>query len=439
MSDLPAPHPDDGAADGDPLSRLLAGRFRDPETGAALGVAVRAVAIDDDLTDREVELVAALGLGPRLAVVSDVDTAAALGDRVARALAARFALQPVVLGRHPHADEDTVARLDRILEPGVDALVAVGSGTVSDLCKVVAHRRGRPYVVFATAPSMNGYTSGNAAISVDGLRRSLRATAPVGVFFDLRVLAAAPVRMIRAGLGDSLCRSTAQADWLLAHLLLDQPYRAAPFALLAGDEPALVAQADALVAGDLAVMRQLARTLVLSGFGMAICDSSQPASQGEHLISHYLDMTRHDEPEALHGEQVGVASIAMAALQTRMLDRDRPPRLVPSTVSRDEVRARFGPGLGESCWRELAPKLLDRDRAEALDARLALRWDELRTRIGAISLGAARLTAALAAAGAPTTPATLAGSAARFDDAVGHAREIRNRYTFLDLAADSRP
>jgi glycerol-1-phosphate dehydrogenase [NAD(P)+] len=53
-------------------------------------------------------------------------------------------------------------------------------------------------------------------------------------FLDLSILAAAPVRMIRSGLGDSLCRATAQADWLLSHLLFDLPYRTMPFRLLAG-------------------------------------------------------------------------------------------------------------------------------------------------------------------------------------------------------------
>ena len=114
-----------------------------------------------------------------------------------------------------------------------DALVAVGSGTINDLCKYAAAQDGKPYVVFATAPSMNGYTSMNAAITVDGHKKTLPAATPLGVFMDLGVLAAAPARMIRAGLGDSLCRSTAQADWLLSHHLLGTPYRRAPFALLA--------------------------------------------------------------------------------------------------------------------------------------------------------------------------------------------------------------
>jgi glycerol dehydrogenase-like iron-containing ADH family enzyme len=67
---------------------------------------------------------------------------------------------------------------------------------------------------------MNGYASMNAAITVDGNKKSLPAASPQGVFMDLTVLAGAPARMIRAGLGDALCRSTAQADWLLSRHLL---------------------------------------------------------------------------------------------------------------------------------------------------------------------------------------------------------------------------
>ena len=133
---------------------------------------------------------------------------------------------------------------------------------------------------------------------------------------DLAVLCAAPARMIRAGLGDSLCRSTAQADWLLSHHLLGTPYRHAPFALLAEDEPALLDDPEALLHGDLDAMRALARTLILSGLGMTICDGSYPASQGEHLISHYIDMFAPAGRGAyFHGEQVAVATLTMARIQ----------------------------------------------------------------------------------------------------------------------------
>ncbi len=422
---------------GDPVAQLLAGQYPDPQTGDRLGAAARSVVIEDSLDGREADLVAALDLGPRLAVVADDDTFAALGHRVERALAARFTVQRVVLGRAPHADTATIARLAAAVDERTDAIVAVGSGTLNDLCKMVAVARGCPQVVFATAPSMNGYTSLSASVTEGGLKRSVRAATPVGAFFDLGVLAAAPIRLIRAGLGDSVCRPTAQADWLLAHLLLDQPYREAPFAMLAGDEDALLSQPGALVAGDLPAMRHLVRTLVLSGFGMTICGGSYPASQGEHLLSHYVDMMRPPgTPDALHGEQTGVCALAMARLQDRILAHGAPPVLRATAVDRDDVIRHFGPERGEQCWRELAPKRLDQRRADELNARLAAGWDAMRARLAAVTLGSARMTAVLAAAGAPLTPGDLGWPASLFDAALAHAREIRNRYTFLDFAAD---
>ena len=139
----------------DPIALLLEGRYPDPQTGELLGAQSRSVVIEPSLDGAEAELVAALGLGPNLAVVSDVDTRAALGLRVERALGARFAVQSVVLGHRPHADTETLARVSELVAARTDAIVAVGSGTLNDLSKMAAFERGIPQLVFATAPSMN--------------------------------------------------------------------------------------------------------------------------------------------------------------------------------------------------------------------------------------------------------------------------------------------
>jgi glycerol-1-phosphate dehydrogenase [NAD(P)+] len=303
---------------------------------------------------------------------------------------------------------------------------------------MVAFARDVPQLVFATAPSMNGYTSLSASITSDGVKRSVRTRTPAAVFFDLAVIAKAPPRMIRAGLGDSACRPTAQTDWLLQHLLLDRPYRAAPFALLAADERALFAQTAGLVAGDLGALRHLVRTLVLSGFGMTICNGSFPASQGEHLMSHYLDMRwPPSTPPALHGEQVGACTVAMAELQDAILARDEAPLLQPSTLDRARVVARFGDLGGDACWREVEHKCFDRRRTDELNTRLAAGWDAMRARLAAIRIAAPAIRDLLSAAGAATTPEAIGCPPALFAEARMHAREQRDRYTFLDLAADA--
>lgn len=418
----------------DLIDRLLAGECPDPDGGPDLKVETKRVVIAKSLTSDLSACLDGLNLGRKLAVVSDPTTYEVLGAAVERALAGNRSVMSVRLDADPHADEPTVARLIEATE-GADALVAVGSGTINDLCKYAAVRTGKPYVSYATAPSMNGYVSTTAAITVHGHKKSLPAQAPLAVFVDLSVMAAAPPRMIRSGLGDSLCRSTAQADWLLAHRLLGQPYRTMPFVLLADDEDALFAQSDALMRGDLSTMERLVRTLILSGFGTAICGSSHSASQGEHLISHYADMLADPKwPAAFHGEQVGVTTLTLARLQERVLGETK-LRVAPDATDRGELVAIFGDGLGGECWDDFRKKRFDRAKADEVNDILARCWDAIRSEIAGVIRPAAELETVLRRTGAPATSRDLGWSTTFYAQAVAHARLIRNRYTFLDLAA----
>ena len=425
------------AAPHDPLAEVLGGEWIDPDSGMATGVDIAAIRIVDDLRGQEAACIAALGFGRRLAVVSDANTHEVLGERIVRALGSLAQIDSIVLPRDVHADLDGVAAV-RAASAGADALIAVGSGTINDLAKYAAAKDGKPFAVFATAPSMNGYTSANAAITVDGHKKTLPAALARGVFVDLRVLSAAPPRMIRAGIGDSLCRPTAQVDWLLSHHLLGTGYREAPFALLAHDEPALLDAPEALLAGDLVAMRALVRTLVLSGIGMTLCGGSYPASQGEHLISHYLDMcAQPGRPPSLHGEQVAVATLTMARIQEAILDGG-PPVLHASTLDLASLQRHFGDKVGAACWDDFAPKRLDAAAAKALTQRAAAQWPALRERARAVRVPSSRLAAVMQRAGGPVAAADLGVDAATYADAVRHARYLRNRFTFLDVAADAR-
>jgi glycerol-1-phosphate dehydrogenase [NAD(P)+] len=301
---------------------------------------------------------------------------------------------------------------------------------------MVALGRGCPEVVFATAPSMNGYTSLSASLTEHGFKRSVRALTPTAAFFDLAVLSAAPRRLIRSGLGDSVARPTAQADWLLQHLLLDRPYREAPFAMLTTDEAALLAEPAALVAGDMTAMRHLVRTLVLSGFGMTLSGGSFPASQAEHLISHYVELKAHGLAHSFHGEQIAVASVEMARVQTAILERPA-PRLRPATLTRDQVIAHFGPEQGEACWQEVEPKLVV--DPTAINDRLATHWPQIRERIARVTLGAPKMIEILDAAGVPHRPEQLGWPPSLLPQALAHSWMMRNRYTFLDFAAATEP
>ena len=411
------------------IRAFVAGRYRDPASGVAVACPIRVIAVEDSLAGEEAELVARAGLTGTLAVVADPATHEALGGRVQRALRGS---RGIVLER-PRGDDATVAAL-RERVGSADGLVAVGSGTINDLVKAVAHDSGRPCAVFATAASMNGYTTSTVSLTRGGFKVSSQAKAPVGVFFDLDVLRAAPPRLAAAGLGDSLCRSPAQIDWRLADRLLGTGYSETPFDLQKADEPILLARAAGLRTADRAAMRALVHILVLTGLGVCVTGTSHHGSMGEHLISHYVDMFARPHPGSLHGEQVGVASLVMRRLQDRVLRAARAPELRPLPLDEEALRRRYGPAAA-ACAAELAGKALDASACDRVNAWLDAHWDELRAELLEVAIAPESLAAALRAAGAPTRGADLGLPAAFWRDAIRHAREVRNRFSMLDVAA----
>jgi glycerol-1-phosphate dehydrogenase [NAD(P)+] len=417
------------------IDDLISGQYQHGGQPAP-DVLTRSVLIEPSLDGKEVDAIRGLKFPAPFAVVSDPDTHRVLGGRVEEAAAQLGQTIHVNLPAHPHADIET-ADMVAELTAGAGSIIAVGSGTINDLCKYAAAKNDLECAVFATAPSMNGYTSVNAAITVEGLKKSLTTVAPEGVFMDLQVLSEAPKRMIRSGLGDSVCRPMAQADWLMTDILKGSTYSELPFDLLITEEESLLAKAGALIDNDTQAMGVLARTLILSGMGMTICGGSYPASQGEHLISHYVEMRKPPgTPDSFHGEQIAVSTLVMARLQERVLAGDT-PKIAPTMINETEILAHFGASVGTACWQEFSHKCLDEEGADRLNARLTQCWPEIVKRVSAVSVPSETIATALNDAGAPTSYADIGLERNFFCEAITYARTIRNRYTFLDLADDS--
>ena len=102
-----------------------------------------------------------------------------------------------------------------------------------------------------------------------------------------------------------------------------------------------------------------------------------------------------------------------------------------------EFVARYGDHLGHSTWAEFAEKRLTAERADALNHQIAVNWQKFVAHAHKIALPSTQVAAALRAAGAPTTPEAIHLDRQLYEGALTHAREIRNRYTVLDLAASS--
>ena len=121
----------------DTIERLLDGGLSDPDGGPPLSVPTRNVVIADSLDGGEAESVAGPGLGGRLAVVTDGNTLAVLGARVLRALGGIAQVTDIRLPGRPHADAATIEAIRRE-GADCDGLIAVGAGTIDDLCKYSA-------------------------------------------------------------------------------------------------------------------------------------------------------------------------------------------------------------------------------------------------------------------------------------------------------------
>lgn len=232
------------------IDDILDGRWTNPETGKKAVVPYDRIVIEESLDGRAADLVSELDLGERFTVVADAATYDALGERVARELKTLGPVDVLILD-HPHADMANVESL-AVKLADADAVVAVGSGTINDLCKFVTGKNERRYCVFGTAGSMNGYTSTTASITLEsGLKVSLPSHAPSGFFVDLGVSAAAPTYLSAAGFGDCLCRSVAQIDWWMSHRLLGTAYHQVPFLIQENDEAALNERAAKLAEHDI--------------------------------------------------------------------------------------------------------------------------------------------------------------------------------------------
>lgn len=416
------------------IDDVLAGRWIDPDTGTPASVPFGQVVIADDLSGRHAELLRTAMPAVRYAIVSDRHTRDAQGAAIVSALGASAV--DIVLD-HPHADEAQVARLQE-MTAGADALVAVGSGTINDLCKYATALDRRSYAVFGTAPSMNGFTSTTASITLQsGLKTTQSAHAARGVFIDLAVNAAAPAYLIAAGLGDSLCRSTAQVDWYFSHRLLGTPYLLSPYALQSADEAALMARTGDLAEHDPTAVGYLHRLLTLTGFGISVARMSHPGSMGEHQISHWIDSfagERH--PGTVHGQQVGVASITMARLQSEIIGQTSAPRVYPTRVDEAGIRERYPAAAVEACLRASHAKAMDQTQCDAFNAALEAVWPTLRHQLAEMAVPPEVLTRHLQAAGGAVTPGELSIDPGLYRDALRYSREMRDRYSFLDLAAD---
>lgn len=264
----------------------------------------------------------AAGYGPRPVVVSDQGVLDLLGARLG-ALFEGFDPPVPMLG---FAGEITYPAIDalaaRAADHRPDVLIAIGGGKALDAGKGVAVRLGVPVVTAPTIASNDSPTSASIAVYDDrhamiAVDRMLRS--PDAVVVDTAVIASAPARFLRWGIGDALAKKfEAEGCWAgtgntpfgtrplrTAIAVADACYRT----LRAHAAAALDAVERRTVTDDLEAVVEA--TVLMSGLGF---------ENGGLSIAHSLTrglVLARGAAAAPHGEHVAYGLLVQLALEGR--------------------------------------------------------------------------------------------------------------------------
>src|SRR6266446_7037605 len=362
-------------------------------------------------------------------------------------------------------DETPMRREQQDLKPLVQAniehgtaLVALGSGTVTDIAKHAAYlfHQEHPgldpvvYICCQSANSVTAYAANMAVLLKDGVKRTFPSRYPTAIISDLRVLASAPIAQTVAGLGDCCARFVAYGDWYLASALgMVDFYSEAPLALLSNLDVILLEHAAGIGQRSHDGEAVVARSLLLAGIAQSIVNMSAPISGTEHVIAHILDMIadHYQRGLALHGAHVGVATLTAAQLYQRFLDNFDPQAINIDACYPDNaqlqahVRQLFQPvdpsgAMAEECWHDYRQKLALWRRSRPQFEQFCKDWYRIhRPKLASLVCSPQVVYQILSQAGAPLTPQELEPpiSQAEYDFAVRNGHFIRARFVLSDL------
>ncbi len=356
----------------------------------------------------------------------------------------------------PVTDDTTIATVRAELQQrGTRLAISVGSGTINDITKGAADELQIPFFSYGTAASMNGYTSSIVAMYEQGLKITRTVQPALGVYANPNVVAQAPTVLALAGLGDLCSKPFACADAAVAcHLTQQTPWRVPEEMVAVAFEQSLN-HAEPIGKGDPDGVTVLLEALWISGLSMTVAGTSAPASGGEHLWSHRLDMARHDAglpPVAYHGVQVGVAcglvgpmfaklaELDYRTVKTRLQQAEFEPDPA-STEFRSWIESRHGDLAPESRAgvRQQSARKYERSQRNQQRQRLLEAWEPIVAELQTARDAAIRIQSALHHAKAAQTPTDLDLSTDIAERILEVCRDMRDRHTVLDLAADLLP
>lgn len=314
-----------------------------------------------------------------------------------------------------------------------DNIICIGSGSVIDLCKFISNQNNQGLFVYLSSLSAAATTS-TVSLTDGGIKISVKSKIPEAIVIDLDNLKSAPARLLRSALGDVLCRTTCQVDWLTSHFLLETFYDETPFALQYEDEKILLNHSQKILTGDEETLAALSRMTLLNGIAAIIIGSTHAGSMGEHLISHYIDMFMGDKhPGSLHGEQVGIATLLLSKMQNDILNSSKTPQFLEINYDLIIFENIFGKDAGSNLHKQFQNKLFTQKSLTDINKKLIENWSDYKKTIIKFAVHTDKIKKSFINCGAACTNSDLNIPDDFFKNAVENAYYLRDRFSYLDI------
>lgn len=344
------------------------------------------------------------------------------------------------------ADEHALGSIAMANDKDADIIISIGTGTINDLGRYFSYITGRPFMLIATAPSMDGLVSGVAPLIFHNMKITFPAQEPLALICDPEIMAKAPLKMLAAGAADILGKYNCLLDWKLSHIVNDEYYCDTIAGIMRTAVDQTMESTKGLASHDSNAVSILTEALVLSGIAMDFSGNSRPASGAEHHQSHYWEMQFLFDgiPAVLHGTKVGIGTVLMLELYNTLAEMDKPD----FAKIREEISCRLSMEDWEKemhrCYRDGADGIIELEKKskkndpEGLLKRLAVieeKWDEIRS-LAQTAPKASEIYHVLEQMGAAKVPADVGIKRQYVYDSIRYGKELRDRYTILQLMWD---
>ena len=380
-------------------------------------------------------------------LLSDVHTQKAAGQTVRRILdEAGIAWSGYVIEKETlPPDEWVVGSAVMHYDPSCDLIIGIGSGVINDTCKLLASVSGNPYIIVATAPSMDGYASATSSMDRDELKCSLPSRCADIIIGDTDILCQAPLHMLSSGIGDMIAKYVSITEWRISHVINGEYYCEQIAQLVRSSLAKCTANADGLMKRDPEAVQAVFEGLIITGIAMAYAGVSRPASGSEHYFSHVWDMRalQFGTPSEMHGIQCAMAALPVVRLYEWLEHYTPDPekaRAFVSSFDYDEWKTVLRSFLGESAETMIALEQregkYDKTKHPARLHTILEHWDEL-VRIMKEELPASHeLEALLEKLHIPTELSALDIDSEKARLTFLATKDIRDKYVLARLAWD---